>query len=122
MARCIAPFSVTHKTKGLVQVPCNKCPHCYARRISGWSYRLLREARDSDQAHFITLTYNTTHVPITQEGNFTLSPRDLQLYFKRLRKTSPRLKYYAVGEYGSELNRPHYHAIVFNAEYTPIVS
>lgn len=57
-----------------------------------------------------------------------LNKRDLQLFFKRLRKAheSRRLvrkdnlctsiKYFAVGEYGGKTKRPHYHAIIFNAE------
>jgi hypothetical protein len=36
---------------------------------------------------------------------------------KRLRKDSDRkLKYYICGEYGGKKNRPHYHAIIFNAD------
>lgn len=46
----------------------------------------------------------------------TLKKKDLQDYFKRVRKSQPNLKYYAVGEYGTKGKRPHYHAIVFNAE------
>jgi hypothetical protein len=35
---------------------------------------------------------------------------------KRLRKLSnAKIKYYAVGEYGGETMRPHYHLIMFNA-------
>lgn len=46
----------------------------------------------------------------------TLCKRDLQLFFKRLRKrTHEKIKYYAVGEYGTDNWRPHYHAIIFNA-------
>lgn len=72
----------------------------------------------------------------------SLVKRDLQLFIKKLRKfdfkarstvpmkgitiidkkiarislkTHP-IKYYAVGEYGSKTDRPHYHAIVFNME------
>jgi hypothetical protein len=46
----------------------------------------------------------------------TLDLKDLQKFFKRLRKlTNEKLKYYAVGEYGSTKKRPHYHIILFNA-------
>lgn len=42
--------------------------------------------------------------------------RDLPSFFKRLRKTQPNvaIKYYAVGEYGSQTKRPHYHMILYN--------
>jgi hypothetical protein len=42
---------------------------------------------------------------------------------KRLRKlTDPaiKLKYFAVGEYGSDTYRPHYHAIIFNSNQSDI--
>lgn len=106
------------------QVPCGRCPKCVARRVSGWSFRLMEQEKISSSAHFLTLTYDTKHVPITfSQGNalFSLRRRDLQLFFKRLRKSqcgngaSP-IKYYAVGEYGGRTQRPHYHVISFNAE------
>lgn len=51
----------------------------------------------------------------------TLKKADLQNFFKRLRKALPPdtvVKYYAVGEYGTKNNRPHYHAIVFGVPDT----
>lgn len=60
---------------------------------------------------FITLTYDQEHLP---NGN-SLNPEDPQLFLKRLRKKlSPRkLRYYLVGEYGDQTQRPHYHAAIF---------
>lgn len=44
----------------------------------------------------------------------TLSARDLQLFIKRLRKRLDYpIKYYAVGEYGTKRQRPHYHLMFF---------
>jgi hypothetical protein len=47
----------------------------------------------------------------------SLDKRQLQLWLKRLRTAlAPlglRLRFFAVGEYGSETSRPHYHAIIF---------
>lgn len=77
----------------------------------------MKEAEVSTSAFFVTLTYNTDHVPITNKGFMNLCKQDLQNYFKRLRKLNKnKIKYYAVGEYGGKTNRPHYHIILFNAE------
>lgn len=84
----------------------------------------MEHEKVSDSAHFITLTYDTKTVPLTDRGFMSLTKRDLQLYFKRLRKLHEKqrrseggrkISYFAVGEYGSRTMRPHYHAIVFNA-------
>jgi hypothetical protein len=77
----------------------------------------MEEEKISSSSLFLTLTYNTDNVPINKEGWMTLHKRDLQLYFKRLRKAnSQQLKYFAVGEYGAKTERPHYHIILFNAK------
>jgi len=76
----------------------------------------MKEGERSNSALFVTLTYDTKYVPITENGYMTLDKKDLQKFFKRLRKLSDaKLKYYAVGEYGSSRYRPHYHIILFNA-------
>lgn len=67
---------------------------------------------------FITLTYDTRYIPITDSGYFTLDKRDCQLFFKRLRRAHKnqdrKIKYYLCGEYGGRTMRPHYHIILFN--------
>lgn len=94
------------------------------RRVHGWSFRLQQESHRSDLALFVTLTYDNDHVPITKKKFMTLSKKDVQLFFKRLRKLAwlqnpkaPKIKYYAAGEYGPKTFRPHYHLIIFNADY-----
>jgi hypothetical protein len=113
------PFRLTEENGGH-QVPCGKCYNCKRRRTSSWSVRLVKEGERSTSAHFLTLTYNTETVPITDNGFMSLDKTDLQKFFKRLRKwhgknTTP-LKYYAVGEYGGKTKRPHYHIVIFNAD------
>lgn len=126
---CITPFTVTNKTGQKVPVPCGKCPDCKGRRTSGWSFRLMQQDKISQTANFITLTYDTDHVPITRNGFMSLNKRHVQLFYKRLRKahsadpigaTMPAIKYYTVGEYGGKTQRPHYHAIIFNA-HIPLI-
>ena len=112
------PFTLTEENGGF-QVPCGKCYNCKRRRTSSWSVRLVKEGERSLSAHFLTLTYNTENVPISKNGFMTLNKIDLQKFFKRLRKWHGKehtsLKYYAVGEYGGQTKRPHYHIVIFNA-------
>jgi hypothetical protein len=86
------------------------------RRTSGWSFRLVKEGDRSKNALFVTLTYNEEHIKRSKNNYKNLDKKDLQKFFKRLRKlTNEKIKYYAVGEYGFERMRPHYHIILFNA-------
>lgn len=118
MARCTQPF----RKKGETQdVPCNKCLQCKKKRVSGWSFRLQNEGRYASTAYFVTLTYDTEHVPLIKNYRpMTLCKRDVQLFFKKLRKPNKlKLSYYLVGEYGNKKTdneRPHYHVILFNCE------
>lgn len=86
----------------------------------------MKHEQVQKRANFITLTYDTDHVPISPRGYMTLNKRDVQLFMKRLRKISPKssaqdkISYYACGEYGGQTNRPHYHLIIFNADVDKI--
>ena len=111
--RCVNPIQLANKAI----VPCGKCPNCLQSRAYAWAFRLMVEERLSDSSHFITLTYNDSNLVYTDSERPTLCKYHLQCFFKRLRYYCPRarIKYYAVGEYGSKTFRPHYHAIIFNA-------
>ena len=110
------------KLKNGTTVPCGKCPNCAKRYASGWSFRLLTEEKYSDTAYFLTMTYSSDNVVYTPNGYKTLCKDHLRAFWKALRKkNTSRLKYYAVGEYGSKSHRPHYHCILFNAELDTIV-
>lgn len=124
MAACYTPFGVRDsKTNETISVPCGKCPACKARRTSAWSFRLMQEDKVSHSSHFVTLTYDTNHVPITGRGFMSVSKRDIQLFMKRLRKLNEqKLKYYLAAEYGGKTMRPHYHIILFNADVATIQS
>lgn len=114
---CDSPFYVLPKAgTEKVPVPCGRCPSCKLRRVNGWVFRLLEEDKVSSSSHFVTLTYDTEFVPISENGFMTLRKKDLQDFFKRLRKLchGSKIRYYAVGEYGTKNRRPHYHGIFFN--------
>lgn len=107
------------------QVPCGKCYQCIKRKITDWSTRLhYEEMYSRTKPLFLTLTYNDANLkkPMPNAKFATLCKRDLQTFFKRLRKLSSRrsdykndIRYLAVGEYGTQNKRPHYHILVFNA-------
>lgn len=122
--RCISPITLKNPAKisaGLyMTVPCGKCGACKANRRAEWSFRLQEEMRASTNAFFITLTYSNENLKYNINSRLeTLEKTDLQKFIKRLRykncnKWNNKLRYYAVGEYGTTTLRPHYHAIIYN--------
>lgn len=84
-------------------VPCGCCLGCRVAHAREWSLRLLHELGYWDSAVFLTLTYSDENCPLS------LSKRELQLFWKRLRKAiAPRkIKYFSCGEYGDLYGRPH---------------
>lgn len=66
---------------------------------------------------FATLTYAEEYLPLTPSGLSTVDPEHLTKYLMRvrneMRKHDVRVRYDAVGEYGSQTGRPHYHALLF---------
>lgn len=122
---CLFPFMVENSgPTGPVSlpVPCGRCYDCKMRSINQWIFRIQQEELASQTSYFVTLTYSTTEVPITKSGYMTLHYKDVQDFWKRLRKISPglKIKYFVVGEYGSKRMRPHYHAIVLNAQMSNV--
>lgn len=114
---CLRPLHIKPDGQESRIVPCSKCPQCLARRSASWAFRLEQEQKISTSSCFITLTYENP--PLTKNGLSTLQKTDFQKFMKRLRKaihyqTQNKLKYYACGEYGGQLGRPHYHLILFN--------
>lgn len=97
-----------------MRVPCGNCLNCKARRTREWSIRLLMESFYHDNIAFCTLTYNQQSLPFSSSGVPTLYKRDAQLFFKRLRKDLDYpIRYFCVGEYGTQTSRPHLHTIIF---------
>lgn len=127
---CVQPILVKRKTGAIdgthsVRVPCGRCLLCLKRRANAWSFRLLEESKSASSCFFFTYTYKQEHLPYTDYGEVTLRNKDHQDYMKRLRKyvatwckarqiEVPKIRYYAVGEYGGKTGRPHFHSIMFN--------
>lgn len=111
--------------RGNLALPCNKCIGCRTDRATMWANRCTHEASMWDHNTLLTLTYADEHLP--QDAH--LDPRALQLFLKRLRRHAHKapsdfdrdrganIRYFACGEYGSTTQRPHYHALIFNAGF-----
>lgn len=88
---------------------------CLQTKRQEWAIRLEHELKVSKSAHFVTLTYTQENLRYGLLGIPSLDKRDCQLFIKRLRKRQKeKIRYYLVGEYGSNSHRPHYHVIFFN--------
>lgn len=92
-----------------MDIPCGQCILCRLEHARQWAVRITHEAQLHEENAFITLTYNDENLPEHSSLNY----RHLQLFWKRLRKEIGPIRYYAVGEYGDDTNRPHYHACIF---------
>lgn len=117
--------------KDYIEIPCGKCIGCRLEYSRQWANRMMLEAKYHSQSWFVTLTYDDLHVPRSYYGDpnsgealpsLTLCKRDIQLFFKRLRKqTGQNFRYYACGEYGENTHRPHYHFIIFGLDLNDLV-
>lgn len=109
--KCANPWWLEASGDRRFFIACGKCLYCRIQRRKLWTIRMLHERESWQDACFITLTYNQENLP--SRG---LKRKDLQNFFKRLRKRVTPLRYFACGEYGENpdsTHRPHYHAIVF---------
>lgn len=112
---CVSPRWVRVRPadgKGYMQqVKCGKCLECVKLYSIEWSFRIMDECSLYKENCFLTLTYNDEHLPV----GGSVSRREVQLFVKLLRKRlSPlKVRFFACGEYGKKLGRPHYHFIIF---------
>lgn len=95
-------------------VPCGNCSGCRLERSRQWAVRCYHESQMHEHNSFVTLTYSPENLP----ENGSISVRTLQLFVKRLRKKYPhKIRFFACGEYGDLLERPHYHLCLFGHDF-----
>lgn len=98
-----------------MEVPCHRCLDCRLEYAADWSMRIMHEAQMHKRNCVATLTYDDEHLPPRAD----LRERDVQLFFKRLRKryAEESIAYAYCAEYGDEGGRPHYHVILFGHDF-----
>lgn len=114
---CIRPYRAPHG-----EFPCGGCLPCRVNRRRMWTCRIVLESNGHEHNSFLTLTY--ADIPRGGYGPpapyvISLNAQHLSLFWKRLRAAVPvRLRYFAVGEYGDQSGRAHFHAAVFGLPST----
>jgi len=131
--KCKGPITIKLESGDRQTVACGNCMPCRVNKAQEWAFRLEQEMEVCHSAHFLTLTYSDEEIVRNDLGHGVLVKSDLQKFIKRLRRhvdrqektlsatlgyhetvKIPQIRYYAVGEYGGQTYRPHYHAIAFN--------
>lgn len=82
-------------------------------RSQQWALRCVHEASLYEENSFVTLTYDDAHLPAGR----SLDVRDWQLFAKRFRKARGPFRFFLAGEYGDQLGRPHFHALMFGVGF-----
>lgn len=100
-------------------LPCGQCVGCRLNYSRQWAIRLIHENQMHENSCFITLTFNQESLN-KRDNPDSLQVRDFQLFMKRLRKKHPQknIRFFHCGEYGEKNNRPHYHALIFNHDFS----
>lgn len=110
-------------TGDFMELPCGSCVGCKMDKARAWSIRCMHEAQLYDSNLFVTLTYDDEHLP----RSLSLEYPHFQAFMRRLRKKvkgvsrapsgSFPVRFFVAGEYGEQLRRPHWHAILFNVRF-----
>lgn len=124
-------------------IPCRKCVECRAKYARDWSIRCYHEFMINPVGAFITLTVDSSKVHLffqskklktycrrCVKGNrFINYPIDYTLCkgfildeIKRIRdvlfkRYNVKIRYFGVGEYGENNERPHYHILIFGYDF-----
>lgn len=119
-------FYPFHKVQ---RISCGQCISCRLNKAKEWAIRCCHEASLYDHNYFVTLTYDDCFLPCGEwiknpstgeVTNTSLRPKDVSDFIKRLRSRCERrfnhkgIRVAYCGEYGTELDRPHYHLLLFN--------
>ena len=103
-----------------ISVPCRKCWLCIETKVDDWVGRCIAESHTAAATRSITLTYGRDeHGNADHMRAAVLTYSDVQKYIKLLRRHGYPCRYLAVGEYGTEKGRAHWHLILFFQNEVP---
>lgn len=102
-----------HDIFGSLELPCGQCIGCRLERSRQWAMRCVHESKLHEHSCFVTLTYDDHHVPSGGSLDYT----HFQKFMKRTRKLLGPVRFFMAGEYGDQLGRPHFHALLFGIDF-----
>jgi hypothetical protein len=98
----------------LMQIDCGHCLGCRIDKSIEWSIRVCHEMKYHERCCWLTLTYDPAHYP--EHGQLVAD--HLRRFIKALRKHFGKgVRYFACGEYGEQLSRPHFHVCLFGVDF-----
>lgn len=115
-----------------LNIDCGQCVGCRVKRRMDLALRLAHEAQmEKLPSWFVTLTYDDEYLPYAE----SLVADHISGFIKKVRKKGMKCRFFGVGEYGQtcpdhglkkcpycgELQRPHYHVILFGVELNDLV-
>lgn len=103
---CYHPWS-----KDGVTLACGQCRGCRASHAREWAMRCMHEAAMHEENCFVTLTYDNENLPPHGSLDREAFPKFIRSIRKRI--APQKVRYFHVGEYGTDRDRPHYHALLF---------
>lgn len=114
---CISPGTLPNG----VQFACRKCKQCIDNYILDWSGRCIAEMVNCRAPLFVSLTYgrDPLYGTVQHERAVALTYTDVQTFIRALRDAGNVFRYVAVGEYGSEKGRAHWHLLMFFRDREP---
>lgn len=91
-----------------IRAPCGQCMHCRVNQGRKWSARIIMEwLFSTEYPYFLSFTVAPEH------ATGSLDKKYFHIWIKTQQKAIGRFRYYAVGEYGDESGREHYHMAIF---------
>lgn len=115
---CINPVVVsTYAGTPWESFACGQCMPCRINTRRKKTARILLEASNHPTTTFVTLTIDDEHLTYQLAWDacpvWTVVPKDLQKWMKRVRYEMGPHRFVGIGEYGNKTGRPHYHALLF---------
>lgn len=108
---CVRPIQKRNKYGEIVvTAQCRKCEQCVKARKRSYTGKILAEMTTAYRTFFVTLTYAGGYDNVKA---YVINYKHFQNYLKKLRNAGYNPRYLAVGEFGGDKGRAHFHAMLF---------